>query len=75
MTPPVVVPMIVEPAPRLPLLPTATQSLGSEQEILVTSTALAGGLWSDQVEPLFEVLMTYGVELRFVPTAMQDSAV
>ena len=37
----------------------------------MTSTALAGGFWSDHVEPLFEVLMTYGVELRFVPTAMQ----
>jgi hypothetical protein len=47
------------------------QSLESEQEILVTSTALAGGLWSDHVEPLFEVVMTYGVELRLVPTAMQ----
>ena len=37
----------------------------------MTSTALAGGFWSDHVEPLFEVLMTYGVELRLVPTAMQ----
>ena len=52
------------------MLPTATQSLESEQEMLVTSTALAGGFWSDHVEPLFEVLMTYGVELRFVPTAI-----
>ena len=69
--PPVVVPMMVEPAPRLPVLPTATQSSESEQEIPVRSTALRGGFWSDQVEPLFEVLMTYGVELRFVPTAMQ----
>jgi hypothetical protein len=63
--------MMVEPAPMLPVLPTATQSLASEQEIPVRSTAFAGGLWSDQVEPLFDVLMTYGVELRFVPTAMQ----
>jgi hypothetical protein len=62
---------VVEPVPRLPLLPTATQSLESEQETLVTSTALGGGFWRDHVEPLFEVLMTYGVELRFVPTAMQ----
>jgi hypothetical protein len=36
----------------------------------VRSTAFAGGLWSDQVEPLFEVPTTYGVELRLVPTAM-----
>jgi len=40
VSPPVVVPMIVEPTPSLPLLPTATQSSESEQEILVTSTAL-----------------------------------
>ena len=42
--------MMVDPAPRLPLLPTATQSSESEQEMLVTSTALAGGLWSDHVD-------------------------
>ena len=36
----------------------------------MTSTALLGGVWSDQVWPLLEVSMTYGVELRFVPTAM-----
>ena len=69
--PPVVVVMMVDPAPMLPLLPTATQSAGAEQEIPVTSTALLGGLWSDQVEPLLDVLTTYGVELRLVPTAMQ----
>jgi len=63
--------MMVEPAPLLPVLPTATQSLESEQEIPVRSTAFAGGLWSDHVDPLFDVLMAYGVELRFVPTAMQ----
>ena len=38
----------------------------------MTSTALAGGFCVDHVEPLFEVLMTYGVELRFVPTAIQE---
>ncbi len=69
--PPVVVVMMVDPAPMLPLLPTATQSAGAEQEIPVTSTALLGGLWSDQVEPLLDVLTTYGVELRLVPTPMQ----
>jgi hypothetical protein len=69
--PPVVVPMIVDPAPRLPVFPTPMQSSGSEHEIPVTSTALAGGSWSDQLDPLFDVVMTYGVELRLVPTAMQ----
>jgi hypothetical protein len=63
--------MRVEPAPRLPVLPTATQSSAAEHEIPVRSTALLGGLWRDQVEPLLEVLTTYGVELRFVPTAIQ----
>jgi len=69
--PPVVVLMTVEPAPRLPVLPTATQSSAAEQEIPVRSTAFAGGLWRDQVEPLLDVPTTYGVELRFVPTAIQ----
>ena len=50
--------MMVEPAPILPVLPTAMQSLESEQEIPVRSTAFAGGLCSDHVEPLFDVLMT-----------------
>jgi hypothetical protein len=50
--------MMVEPAPMLPVLPTAMQSSESEQEIPVRSTAFAGGLWSDHVEPLFDVLMT-----------------
>ena len=62
--------MMVEPAPVLPLFPTAMQSTRSEHEMPVRSTALDGGLWSDQVEPLFDVPMTYGVELRLVPTAM-----
>jgi hypothetical protein len=56
--PPLVVAMIVEPAPMLPVLPTAMQSAGAEQEIPVRSTAFAGGLCSDQVEPLFEVPTT-----------------
>jgi len=34
--------MIVDPAPLLPLLPTAMQSLGAEQEMPVRSTALGG---------------------------------
>jgi hypothetical protein len=53
--PPVVVSMIVEPAPEFPVFPTATQSSAEEQEIPASSTAFAGGLWDDQVEPLFEV--------------------
>ena len=57
-SPPVVVPMIVDPAPRLPVLPTAMQSAAAEQEIPVRSTALVGGVWSDHVEPLFEVPTT-----------------
>ena len=40
--PPVTVPMIVDPAPLLPLLPTAMQSSGPEHEMLVRSTALDG---------------------------------
>jgi hypothetical protein len=55
----------------LPVLPTATQSSAAEHEIPVRSTALLGGLWRDQVELLLEVLTTYGIELRFVPTAIQ----
>ena len=70
-TPPVVVFMMVDPAPRLPVLPTATQSSAAEQEIPVTSTALGGGVWRDQFSPLLEVPTTYGVELRLVPTAIQ----
>jgi hypothetical protein len=50
--------MIVDPAPRLPVLPTAMQSGAAEQEIPVRSTALVGGVWSDHVEPLFEVPTT-----------------
>ncbi len=69
--PPVVVLMMVDPAPRLPVLPTATQSSTAEQEMPVTSTALDGGVWGDHVAPLLDVADTYGVELRFVPTAMQ----
>jgi len=56
--PPVVVLMMVEPAPRLPVVPTATQTSAAEQEIPVRSTALLGGLWRDHVEPLFEVPTT-----------------
>jgi len=53
--PPVVVLMIVEPAPSLPLFPTAIQSSAAEHEIPVRSTAFDGGLWDDQVEPLLDV--------------------
>jgi len=53
--PPVVVPMIVDPAPSLPLLPTAMQARAVEHEMPVRSTASEGGLCRDQVEPLFEV--------------------
>ena len=67
-SPPFVVPMMVDPAPVLPLFPTAMQSTAVEHEMPVRSTALGGGLWSDHVEPLFDVPTTYGVELRLVPT-------
>ena len=70
-SPPVIVPMMVEPVPVVPVFPTAIQSSALEHEMLVRSTALEGGLWGDQVEPSFEVPMTYVVELRFVPTAIQ----
>jgi hypothetical protein len=63
--------MIVDPAPMFPVLPTVMQFTAFEQETPVRSTPLLGGLWSDQVEPLLEVLTAYGVELRLVPTAMQ----
>jgi hypothetical protein len=43
-TPPEVVLMMVDPVPRVPELPTATQSSAAEQEIPVTSTALGGGV-------------------------------
>ena len=56
--PPVVVPMMVDPAPIFPVFPTATQSSAVEHEIPVRSTAFAGGLWSDQVDPLFDVPTT-----------------
>jgi hypothetical protein len=74
-TPPDVVLMMVDPVPRVPELPTATQSSAAEQEIPVISTALEGGVWSDQSSPLSEVVTTYGLELRLVPTAMQDVVV
>ena len=54
--PAVVVPMIVDPAPILPVLPTAMQSTALEQDTPVRSTALLAGLWRVQVEPLLEVL-------------------
>jgi hypothetical protein len=57
-SPPLVVLMIVDPAPWLPVLPTAMQSSAPEQEIPVRSTAFAGALCDDQVEPAFEVPTT-----------------
>ena len=42
--PPVVVPMMVDPAPLLPLFPTAMQSTAVAHEMPVRSTALEGGL-------------------------------
>jgi hypothetical protein len=56
--PPVVVVMMVEPAPGLPLFPTATQSFALAQEILVTSTELDGTDWVAHVAPLFSVPIT-----------------
>jgi len=69
-TPPVVVPIMVDPAPVLPLLPTAMQSTAVAHEMPVRSMAFDGVAWDDQVEPLFEVPITYAAELRFVPTAI-----
>jgi hypothetical protein len=43
-SPPVEVLMMVDPAPKLPVLPTATHSSGAEQEIPVSSTALRGAV-------------------------------
>jgi hypothetical protein len=42
-SPPVVVPMIVEPVPVFPLFPTAMQSYALEHEMPVKSTAFEGG--------------------------------
>jgi hypothetical protein len=67
--PPVVVVAMVEPAPVLPVSPTATQSVEFQHEMPVRSMAFDGGFCSDQVEPLLDVPTTYGVELRLVPTA------
>jgi hypothetical protein len=50
--------MIVDPAPGLPLLPTATQSFALAQEMLVTLTALDGTVWAAHVAPLLSVLIT-----------------
>jgi hypothetical protein len=69
--PPVVVPMMVDPAPLLPLFPRAMQSTAFAHEMPVRSTALGGAFWSDHVAPLLEVPTRNGVELRLVPTAMQ----
>lgn len=57
-TPPVVVLMIVEPAPVLPVLPTATQARALEHEIPVRSTAFGGAVCEDQVDPVLDVPMT-----------------
>lgn len=69
--PPVVVPIIIEPAPAFPVVPTAMQSSAEEHEIPVSSTASVGGLWDVHVDPLSEVPTAYGVELKFVPTPIQ----
>ncbi len=53
-----VVVMIVDPAPRLPLSPTATQSIEFEQEIASRSTALGGATCDDQFDPLLLVEIT-----------------
>jgi hypothetical protein len=68
--PPEAVLIMVEPAPVLPLLPTATHSSRLEHEMPVTSTALKGGDWAVQLAPLLDVSSTYGAESRFVPVAM-----
>jgi hypothetical protein len=70
--PPVVVTMIIDPAPGLPLFPTAMQSLALAHEMLKRSTPLEGtSVWLVQVDPLLSVPTTYGVELKLVPRATQ----
>jgi len=49
---------MVDPAPVLPLFPTAMQSTAVAHEMPVKSMAFDGALWDDQVEPLFEVPTT-----------------
>jgi hypothetical protein len=63
--------MMVDPAPVLPLLPTAMQSFELAHEILVTSTEFGGGDWLVQVEPLLRVPTANGTEVKFVPAATQ----
>jgi hypothetical protein len=56
--PPVVVAMIGDPAPVLPLSPTLTQSFALAQEIPIRSTAFEGGDWLDHDDPLSRVPIT-----------------
>lgn len=70
--PPVVVAIIVDPAPALPLFPTAMQSLALADEMLKRSTPLEGtSVWLVQVDPLLSVPTTYGAESKLVPRATQ----
>ncbi len=70
--PPVVVAIIVDPAPALPLFPTAMQSLALAHEMLKRSTPLEGtSVWLVQVDPLLSVPITYGAESKLVPRATQ----
>jgi hypothetical protein len=68
--PPEIVLMMVEPAPVLPLLPTATQFSKVEHEMPAVSTSLDGGVRDVHVLPSLFVSITYGMLLRVDPTAM-----
>jgi hypothetical protein len=68
-----VVAIIVDPAPMLPLLPTAMQSNDDEHEIPARFIASDGRLSALHLAPLSEVPIAYGAVLRLVPTAMQSS--
>jgi hypothetical protein len=63
--------IIVEPAPVLPVLPTATQSLSFEHEMPVILTALLGVDPTVHVLPLSELRIAYGVVSTFEPPATQ----
>ena len=71
LNPPSDVEMIVEPAPGLPELPTATHPVVEKHEMPVRSTADSDGDAELQLDPLSDVFTASGVESKFVPAARQ----
>jgi hypothetical protein len=69
--PPFAVDVEIDPVPALPLFPTDTQSRNVEQETPVRSIAASGTVWVVQWDPSSLVPITYVLELKLVPTAIQ----